>query len=68
MAIMTISGKVSDMFSLSTENVDYDGYVPYDLGIGGGDYIRLRIEMDTGQIVDWDSLTEEDIKAAIDDE
>jgi hypothetical protein len=66
MAIMTISGKVSDMFNLRAGTIDYDGYVPYGLGIGG-DYIRLEIDTETGKILNWVSKTETEIQEAISD-
>ena len=27
-----------------------DGYVPYDMGVGGGDYFKLKWCLDCGQI------------------
>ena len=71
MTIMTISGKVSDMFGLTieSENIDYDGYVPYDLGVGGGDYIKLDIDISTGQIQNWPKdLTVEKIKEIVEEQ
>ena len=71
--LMTISGKCSDMFSLTVgENhkteFDYDGYVPSDLGIGSGDYIELTIDLETGQIQDWKPITVDEVKSACKDE
>jgi hypothetical protein len=57
---ITISGKCSDMFgaTLYDENDDcigqYDGYVP-DI-FGGGDYIELEIDIETGKIVGWENI------------
>lgn len=59
--IMNITGKVSDMFSFDIYDTvnkiyivpDYEGYVPYGCGVGGGDYIELLIDVDTGQICNW---------------
>jgi hypothetical protein len=48
--LLSINGKVSDMFSADFKNVDYQGYVPHDLGIGGGDYIELEICLDCGKV------------------
>lgn len=48
--LATISGKCSDCFSLSTDDLDYDGYVPNGIGIGGGDYIELFYCLDCGMI------------------
>jgi hypothetical protein len=55
--IISISGKVSDMFCLqaqdSSDYIDYNGYVPSGMGFGGGDYIEIDIENETGRIVGW---------------
>lgn len=32
---------------------EHIGYVPGNLGIGGGDEVTLTIDLETGQIVDW---------------
>lgn len=37
--LVHISAKCSDMFGLSVGDHQYDGYVPYGINIGGGDYI-----------------------------
>lgn len=66
--IISIYGKVSDMFCLSVEEYEYNGYVPDGLGIGGGDDIELRIDNDTGKIVGWVPLTIEKIKEKCEDD
>jgi hypothetical protein len=38
------------MFGACIGNNDHDGYVPNDLGIGGGDYIQFSYCMDCGKI------------------
>lgn len=51
--IVKISAKCSDMFSMSciSEGLsDYCGYVPDDMGIGGGDYIEFSYCLDCGQM------------------
>lgn len=47
-----IKGKCSDLFrmDMESENIEYEGYIPYDLGIGGGDYIDIAYCLDCGQI------------------
>jgi len=47
----SMGGKVSDCFNFSTNDIDYDGYVPSNLGIGGGDYIEINYCLDCGQIL-----------------
>ena len=50
--ILKVSGKVSDMFfgSLVNAEIEKDGYVPNDIGIGGGDYIEFDYCLKCGQI------------------
>jgi len=38
------------MFDMSIDTVKYSGYVPYGLGIGGGDYMNIRVCLDCGQL------------------
>lgn len=70
MAIMRFGGKVSDMFCLSVvdddgkEVIDYEGYVPSGLRIGGGDYLEMFINLDTGQILGWCGEDVASVKAA----
>lgn len=46
-----VSGKTSDMFCWKYLGRDWkDGYVPYDIGIGGGDDVAFSYCMDCGQI------------------
>ena len=64
-----ISGKCSDLFYMEGRDEDgntikkfeHDGYVPSDLGFGGGDYVEMEIDITTGQIVGWKPLDEESI-------
>ena len=48
--IMTVMGKVSDAFSGDIGEKRCHGYVPEDLGIGGGDYVAFFLCLDCGQI------------------
>lgn len=67
MRTLTISAKCDDRFSgtLSVDDVScsIDGYVPHDLGIGGGDYISLTVDLETGQILNWVAPSDEALKA-----
>ncbi len=66
--ILKISAHCQDRFSASVSgdkelNNDYGpNYVPSDLGIGGGDYIDLEIDLDTGQIINWKKPSDETLK------
>jgi hypothetical protein len=59
--IANINVKCNDAFFIEIEDceegkstgngqVEYHGYVPRDLGIGGGDYVKLSYCLDCGQI------------------
>ena len=48
--LLAVGGKTSDMFNANFQNADYEGYVPNDLGIGGGDYIDIEICLDCGKV------------------
>ena len=72
--LMHVSGKVSDMFNFtlvdtSTDKYivpEYDGYVPTDAGVGGGDYIHFTVDVETGQIIGWKNpLLSEDFKEEV---
>jgi hypothetical protein len=32
---------------------EHRGYVPRGLGIGGGDYVEIEIDLETGKVVGW---------------
>lgn len=48
--VARVSGKTSDLCFISIGENEKDGYVPYDMGIGGGDYIKFEYCLDCGQI------------------
>lgn len=48
--IVKISGKTSDMCSAQIGKAEHDGYVPRDIGIGGGDYLGFKYCLDCGQM------------------
>jgi hypothetical protein len=74
MGILSISAKSSDLNSISykdkngkvTNSSDY-AYVPEGIGIGGGDYVELKIDTETGQILNWKPVTDEQIILAIEE-
>ena len=66
--VISITAKCSDMFS-ATLIVDgkrvgeYDGYVPNFFPEDHfGDYVELQIDIDTGQILNWEKPTNADLK------
>lgn len=69
---ITISAACKDLFDAtiragSTE-YDIDGYVPYGLGIGGGDSVDMTIDLQTGQILNWTPPTDQALLAVINDD
>ena len=48
--IVNIGGKCSDMCNGNYKGVDIDGYVPYDIGVGGGDYLEFSFCLNCGTI------------------
>lgn len=52
--LVGISGKCSDMCNISLPGANgVSGYVPSGCGIGGGDYLGISVDADTGVIVGW---------------
>lgn len=64
--ILTISAKCSDLFSADlfdgkTHKV-YTGYVPdFFPEEHYGDYVELKIDIDTGEILNWKKPSEKDL-------
>lgn len=50
--IVHVNGKTSDCCMIEMGEEELDGYVPHDMGIGGGDYIQFSYCLDCGQIQD----------------
>lgn len=72
MGILKISAKCSDMccteFTDANGKVtETDGYVPEGIGIGdeNGDYVELSIDMVTGQILNWKSVSDAKVIEAL---
>ena len=71
MRILKISAKCSDLFSASliVDNklaARYDGYVPdFFPGEHYGDSVDLEIDIDTGQICNWNKPTKKDLDSLI---
>jgi hypothetical protein len=72
MGILSISSKSSDLNSIRfkdkngkvTEGGDYS-YVPEGIGIGGGDYVEMDIDMETGQILNWKPVSDAKVVESI---
>lgn len=48
--IVSVSAKCSDEAVVRIGRKAHEGYVPSDLGIGGGDYIEFKFCLDCGRI------------------
>lgn len=48
--IVNINAKCSDCFDCDFQGMEYSGYVPFFLGIGGSDYVEFSYCADCGQI------------------
>ena len=48
--IVSIGSKSSDCNAINIGENEHEGYVPRDIGIGGGDYIEFDYCLDCGQI------------------
>jgi len=51
---ITVSAKCSDMITVRFGDQRLEGDVPSFLG--GGDYVTLSIDAETGQILDWPGI------------
>ena len=48
--IASVNSKSSDLNFVSIGTNENDGYLPSDMGIGGGDYVEFKWCLDCGQI------------------
>lgn len=69
MGILNLQAKCSDRcFTTYTDKdgneTETDGYVPREIGLGGGDYVDIEIDMETGQILNWKPVSDAKVKAA----
>ena len=68
--ILSVNGKTSDLNYIQYKGYEIDGYVPRDLGIGGGDYLKFNYCLDCGQVQGTFPIDEETVLMAfgVDDE
>jgi len=60
--IVKVNGKTSDCCIVEYKGKELDGYVPDDIGIGGGDYIEFNYCLDCGRIQSKFPIAEEMIE------
>ena len=66
--VASITAKCSDCCNIHFMKVDNDGYVPGDMGIGGGDYVEFSWCLDCGQIQGKFPMRNTDFEEAISDD
>lgn len=70
MITLSINAKCSDCCSITahedgSEIASLQDYPPRNIGIGGGDCIRVEIDVQTGQIVGWNELSKQQVLNAL---
>lgn len=77
MKIMNINANCKSLFIMELIDTDnrlrpqyeYEGYVPSGIGLGhDGDAVDIKIDMETGQILNWTPLTIEEAKQRAEEE
>lgn len=58
---LSISAKCSDCCVVTYGDVESVGYVPRDLGIGGGDYVEFNLCLNCGKIPEFTTLADESV-------
>ena len=48
--LLRVNGKTDDRCSVSSSQTESHGYVPCGINIGGGDYIKIQVCLDCGQL------------------
>mgnify|MGYP003406024150 FL=1 len=48
--IMCVFAHCQDCCVIELDNREHQGYVPYDLGIGGGDDVQIKLCMNCGTV------------------
>lgn len=68
--IMGISSKASDLHFVEYDKleIEHDGYLPHDLGIGGGDYVEFEYCLDCGKIQGVFPISDKIVKESIEEE
>jgi len=48
--VISVSAKCSDLSTVEFGNKEHNGYLPDDLGIGGGDYVEFDLCLNCGRV------------------
>lgn len=65
--LLKINAKSSDLNNLEIPHldIDYDGYLPTFIGVCSGDYIYMTLCLDCGQIQNFKTIYDEQIREAL---
>lgn len=63
--IIHVQAHSKDCTNITYGKIEHNGYVPHDLGIGGGDDVEFDFCANCGQIQDFSPLTDAEIKEAL---
>lgn len=63
MRLAHITAKCSDCCFIKMGEREHDGYVPGDLGVGGGDYVELTLCLQCGHVDGEWPLAESELEA-----
>src|SRR5271170_1377660 len=62
--ILIVTSKCSDLCHITLADREHDGYVPYGLNIGGGDYLEFDMCLDCGMHIGTFPVTEDAVNEA----
>ena len=48
--ILGVGAKCSDLCVVNFNDIDKEGYVPHDVGLGGGDYLEFNVCLECGKV------------------
>ena len=61
---MTVQAHCSDLCNITfPDGTEHEGYVPKDIGIGGGDDVYIKIDINSGRIIGWNDEIRDKILA-----
>lgn len=66
--IASVNAKCSDACYVEVGDNEHDGYVPDDMNIGGGDYVRFEYCLECGQIQGDFPVEETEVEQGVDED
>lgn len=68
MRLANVGGKCSDLGLFEYHGEEHDGYIPYNVGIGGGDYVELTYCLACGTIQGNFPISEDTVQGAFEED